>query len=49
VIEAPVFVVILSCVWLVVFAVCLLLAARFVFTLLAAGVMQAWESWKGPA
>ena len=44
---APVLVIAIACFWLAVWAVCLLLTLRFVVILVAAGVMQGWEAWKG--
>ena len=41
---APALVIAVSCFWLAVWAVCLLLTLRFVVILVAAGVMQGWES-----
>jgi hypothetical protein len=43
---APLLVIAVSCFWMAVWAACLLLGLRFVVILVAAGAMQAWESWK---
>jgi hypothetical protein len=42
----PALVIGIACFWLAVWAVCLLLTARFVAILVGAGVMQTWESWR---
>jgi len=39
-------VVIIACFWLAVWAVCLLMTLRFVVILVAAGMMQTWESFR---
>ena len=39
-------VIVIACFWLAVWAVCLLMTLRFVVIVVAAGVMQAWESVK---
>jgi hypothetical protein len=41
---APALVIAISCFWLAVWAVCLLLTLRFVVILVAAGVMQGYEA-----
>jgi hypothetical protein len=41
---APALVVMIACFWLAVWGICLLLTIRFVVILVAAAVMQTWDS-----
>ena len=44
---APALVIAVSCFWLAVWGICLLLTLRFVVILVAAGVMQGYEALRG--